>query len=79
MAIAKAAGNEPVQGSITQSSDGTNAVSDDIVGVEVTSENGQLMYDVSYDGTSIVSTKRGQAVEGVELIYDRPKAELFER
>ncbi len=80
MAIAEAAGNEPVQGSITQSSDGTNAVSDDIVGVEVTSENGQLMYDVSYDGTSIVSTKRGQAVEGVELIYDRPKGtELFER
>ena len=80
MAIAEAAGNEPVQGSITQSSDGTNAVSDDTVGVEVTSENGQLMYDVSYDGTSIVSTKRGQAVEGVELIYDRPKGtELFER
>ena len=80
MAIAEAAGNEPVQGSITQSSDGTNAVSDDIVGVEVTSENGQLMYDVSYDGTSIVSTKRGEAVEGVELIYDRPKGtELFER
>ena len=80
MAIAEAAGNEPVQGSITQSSDGTNAVSDDTVGVEVTSENGQLMYDVSYDGTSIVSTKRGQAVEGVEFIYDRPKGtELFER
>ena len=79
-AIAKAAGNAPIPGSVTQSSDGTNAVSDDRVGVDVTFENGQLMYDVSYDGRSIVSTGRGQAVEDVELILDRPKGtELFER
>ena len=79
-AIAQAAVNEPVAGSITQSSDGTNAVSDDRVGVDVTFENGQLMYDVSYDGRSIVSTGRGQAAEDAELILDQPKGtELFER
>ena len=79
-AIARAAGNAPVAGSVTQSSDGTNAVSDDTVRVNVTSENGQLMYEGFYDGTSIVSTGRGQAAEDVELILDRPKGtELFER
>ena len=79
-AIARAARNAPVAGSVTQSSDGTNAVSDDTVGVTVTSQNSQLMYDVSYNGTSIVSTGRGQAAPDVELILDRPKGtELFER
>ena len=78
--IARAARNEPIAGSVTQSSDGTNAVSDDTVSVNVTSQNGQLGYDVSYDGTSIVSTGRGQAATDVELILDRPKGtELFER
>lgn len=79
-AIATAAGNQPVAGSLTQSSDGTNAVSDDSVGVEVTWENGRLMYDVSYDGSSLVSTARGQAAKDVARILDRPKGtELFER
>ena len=79
-AIAKAARNAPVPGSVTQSSDGTSAVSDDTVSVTVTSQNGQLMYEGFYNGTSIVSTGRGQAAPDVELILDRPKGtELFER
>jgi hypothetical protein len=79
-AIAKAAGNAPIPGSVTQSSDGTNAVSDDTVRVDVTSVNGQLMYEGFYNGRSIVSTDRGQAAADVELIRDRAKGtELFER
>ena len=79
-AIASAARNAPIPGSVTQSSDGTNAVSDDTVRVDVTSVNGQLMYEGFYNGRSIVSTDRGQAAADVELIRDRAKGtELFER
>ena len=75
-AIASAAGNEPVVGSVTQSSDGNH----DNVQVEVTNENGVLTYGVLYDGTSIVTTERGQVAENVELLSDQPKGtERWER
>ncbi len=78
-ALAKAAGNEPAPGSVTQSSDGTNS-SQDTVAVQITSENGALTYDVSYDGARIVSTRSGQATTGLSSISGRPKGtELFQR
>ena len=63
-------------GSVTQSSDGNH----DNVQVEVTNENGVLTYGVLYDGTSIVTTERGQVAENVELLSDQPKGtERWER
>ena len=79
----KAAKNEPVSGSVTQSSDngGSGSVSVDVVKVALSGNpTSGLRYDVDYNGQRVVTTERGSSTEGVEGRYDQPKGtELWER
>ena len=80
-AVARAAGNTPLAGSVTQSSDGgADNVTDDSVGVTVGVADGQLTYVVSYNGTEVASTAVGTEAADVQEARDRTEGTLlFER
>ena len=80
-AVVNAAGNQPLAGSVTQSSDGQEGVTTDVVKVTVSGNPATgLRYDVNYNSELVVTTERGGAAENVEAILDRAKGtELWER